>query len=233
MTVCDCAVSTIAVACALATVSGCAGSRAAVAHDEFPPRIVASSPCADARPTIEVRSPRVAKDLGHKPSRDVRRYLVDLHILRSDQMDLWLLMDEHTFPSVVDSVWRDENFLGAEVQSSAHTRPWWFSGNDTIRAWPLGRASDTSIRSIDIGTGALRIAVTLGVIELDGASPQEWLMQNGDQQPWNTRGQPRARGVFVPFCTTWIDLSAVAQDPNSAAGFLLRDGTRARLPSQG
>ena len=218
--VCDCAVSIIAVGCALATVSGCAGSQAAVADDAVPPRIVASPHCAEARPTIEIRSPRVAKDLGHKPSRDVRRYLLDLHILRSDQMDLWLLMDEHTFPSVVDSVSRDDGFLGAEVHSSATTRPWWFSGNDTIRAWPLGRASDTSIRSIDIGTGALRIAVTLGVIELDGASPQEWLMQNEDHQPWNTRGQPRARGVFVPFCTTWIDLSAIAQDPNSAAGFL-------------
>jgi hypothetical protein len=213
--VCDCAVSMIAVACALATVSGCAASRAAVADDEFPPRIVASSPCADSRPRIEVRSPRVAKGLGHKPSRDVRRYLVDLHIARSDPMDLWLLIDEHTFPSVIDSVWRDDKFLGAEVQPSANTRPWWFSGNDTIRAWPLGRASHTSIRSIDIGTGALRIAVTLGVIELDGASPQEWLMQNEDHQPWNKRGQPRARGVFVPFCTTWIDLSAEGEVLNA------------------
>jgi hypothetical protein len=224
--VCDCAVRVIAAACALATVSGCAASRSAVADDNFPTPIVASLPCSDTRPTIEIQSPRVAKDLGHKPSRDVRRYLVDLHILRSDQMDLWLLVDEHTFPSVVDTVWRDEGFLGDEVQSGTKTRPWWFSGNDTIRAWPLGRAPDTSLRNIDVGTGALRISITLGVIELDGVAPPEWLMQN-------TRGRPRGRGVFVPFCTAWIDLSVTAQDPNSAAGFLQRAGSRARLPSQG
>jgi hypothetical protein len=57
--------------------------------------------------------------------------------------------------------------------------------------------------------------------------------RQGEAAADTTRGQPRARGVFVPFCTIWIDLSAIAQDPNSAAGFLLRDGTRARLPSQG
>lgn len=198
----DFAASFVVAAFAPAAVLGCSGTRSLVAEDGFPTRIVSSSPCTDTRPPIDIRAQRIAEDLGHKPSRDVKRYLVDLHVHRSDQLNLWLLVDEDTFPLVVDSVWREKGSRDAEEQARANPRPWWFSGNGAIQAWPLGRASDVSLTNIEVGTGASRVSVTLGVLELDGASPQEWLIG----------GRPQARGVFVPRCRTWIDLSTLSQD---------------------
>jgi hypothetical protein len=203
--------------CATATIS-CSASRPATTEAEFSASIV-TPPCADAHPPIQLEFVRVTTDSQpRKPSRDVRHYLVDVLIARKETMSLWLLVDEDTFPSAVNSVRSgDDEARPLELEQAEPPRAWWFSGNDTVRAWPLGGAPKTSLTNIAVGTGKPRIPVTLGTIELDGESPQQWARRMNGRQPWHTRGEPPARGTFDAFCTTWVDLEALAREHQSTA----------------
>lgn len=131
-------------------------------------------------------------------------------------MDLWLLVDEDMFPSAVDAVHSaadEAHAQGVEPEDPRET--WWFSGNHSVRAWPSGRASEKSFTNIDVSTGAARIPVTLGTIDVDGRSPKEWNRQTGGRQP-STADEPRARASFEPYCTTWFKLAAAAPPENEA-----------------
>lgn len=160
----------------------------------YPTRIVTPL-CSDALWPVALEFRAIRDPQPHKPSKDVRHYLVDLRILRQDREELWLLIDEDTFPSAVDSVG-----AVAEVVSVRQQHPlesWWFTGNDIVRAWPLGRAPESSFRNVSVSTGARRIPVSLGGIDVAGAPARQWRGRTGE---------PRAAATFEPYCTSWFDL---------------------------
>lgn len=202
----------IAFGCGAMALNGCAHSGRAVEDDsEFATRIVTPF-CADAIPSVALEMQRVSPDLrARKPSKDVRHYFVDLRIQRRDLMDLWLLVDEDTFPSAVDSAHSDAGEPG-ELNEPPHEprATWWFLGNDIVRAWPLGTASERSFMNLDVSTGDTRIPVSLGTIDIEGLSPQQWVRQTGGRQPKDA-DHPRARASFEPHCTTWFELAAEAE----------------------
>src|SRR5688500_2878739 len=144
--------ATIVVAWSATALAGCAHSARAVEDDrEFPTRIVTPL-CADTSLAIMLELLRVSRDFRpRKPSKDVRHYLVDLRIQRRGQPDLCLLVDEDPFPSAVDSVRPGGEPGGAISLDPEDPRDtWWFSGNDIVRAWPLGRASKRSFMNIGV-----------------------------------------------------------------------------------
>ena len=173
---------------------------------EVPTRIVIP-PCTKASPPLGLDLLHAARDpQPRKPSADVRHYLVDLHIVSRGWGDLWLLVDEDTFPSLVDSVHADVDD-DSRPEPKGPRETWWFSGNDIVHAYSLGRALETSLRNIPVSTADPTIPVSLGTIYVDGLSPQEWVRRPGGRQ--NSR-EPRAPATFEPYCTTWFDIAAVA-----------------------
>jgi len=179
--------------------------------DEFPTRIV-TPPCANTSPPIGLELLRAARDpRPHKPSVDLRRYLVDLRIVQRGSGDLWLLVDEDTFPSAVDSVHADiDPYHDSRPEPKLPRETWWFSGNHIVHAYSLGEASETSLRNIAVSTADPAIPVSLGTITVDGLSPQEWVRRSGGLQPQNS-GEPRVPASFEAYCTTWFDIAAEAE----------------------
>lgn len=170
----------------------------------FPTRIVTPL-CADAHPPVALEFRAIRDPQPHKPSKDVRHYLVDLRISRSDQRDdLWLLIDEEVFPSAVDSVHTVEEPVGLRLQ---HPRESWsFTGGAFVRAWPLGRARESWFRNVSVSTGSRRIPVSLGSIDVGGMPARHWVGQAGAEQRRDSRD--RVAAAFESFCTTWFDLEA-------------------------
>ena len=184
-------------------VTGCAQHAASEPElATFPTRIVTPL-CADAHPPVALEFRAVRDPQPHKPSKDVRRYLVDLRILRSDHEDLWLLVDEDTFPSAVESVGAVDNPLTG-VRPQVPLETWWFSGNDIVSAWPLGSAPESWFRNINVSTGSPRIPISLGSIDVAGMPARQWVGQAGADQRRHSR--ERVAATFEPYCTTWFDL---------------------------
>lgn len=198
----------IATACGGLVLTNCAHTHPAAENDtQFPRRIVTPT-CAHAQPPITLELLRVVRDSQpRKPSASVRNYLVDLRIRRKDREDLWLLVNEETFPSALDAV--AANVAVATIRR-APQRPrqaWWFTGNDIACAYPLGSASESWFQNLEIGTSTAQIPVTLGTIEVDGLSPEEWVRQTGGRK---RDDEPRAVVDFAAYCTTWIDIAGAA-----------------------
>lgn len=194
----------IAVGCSTVAITGC--TPAVDDNPLFPDRIVTPL-CANAHPPILIEVLRAVRDpQARKPSADVRYYLVDLRIRRKDREDLWLLVNQETFPSAVDSV--TPNVADHRVFGEPRRPPevWRFVGNDIVRAYPLGRAAESSFENLEVGTGDSEIPVTFGTIEVADVSPREWVRRTGGRQP-NAADEPRAPADFEPHCTTWIDVT--------------------------
>ncbi|HEU5074204.1 MAG TPA: hypothetical protein VFU02_08525, partial [Polyangiaceae bacterium] len=142
---------------------------------------------------------------------NVRHYYVNLRIRRSDRMDLWLLVNESSFPSVLDSVETDnEAFDDAGLPLETPREIWWFSGNETTRAYPLGRVAETSLQNLEVATSVPEISVTLGKLDVGGLAPQEWLRRTGGRRP-GSAASPPVPVDFEPHCTTWFDVAAEAE----------------------
>ena len=173
----------------------------------YPTRIVTPL-CSDALWPVVLEFRAIRDPQPHKPSKDVRHYLVDLRIVRRDREDLWLLVDEDTFPSAVESVHAtDDPTTVLRPQHPLET--WWFVGNDIVRAWPLGSAPESSFRNVDVGTGAARVPVSLGRIDVAGMPARQWVRQAGADE--RRHAADRVTAAFEPYCTTWFDLEAEAQ----------------------
>src|SRR5690606_20775056 len=95
----------IAAACGALALTDCAHTSLTADDDrQFPQRIVTPI-CAYAQPPVVLDLLRAVRDpQPRKPSASVRNYLVDLRIRRKDREDLWLLVDEDTFPSALDAI---------------------------------------------------------------------------------------------------------------------------------
>lgn len=190
----------------MVVIAGCAP---AVDDSPLLPERIVTPLCANAHPPILIEA-RATRDLrARKPSPHLRHYLVDLRILRRDRHDLWLVVDQETFPSAVDSVNADIADSTALLEPQRPREVWWFSGNDLAPAYPLRRATESSFESLEVGTSDSEVPVTLGAIYVDGLSPQEWVRRTRGQKP-NDAKEPRAPVDFEPYCTTWIDVTGEA-----------------------
>jgi hypothetical protein len=199
----------VAACCAFA---GCAENRSSAQPDTAVPKRVVTPLCSAAHPRIDVELTRVVPDLrARKPSLDVKHYLVDVRVRGSASVDLWLLIDEETVPSSVDSVGPDEDDTAVNQGLPPESpRGWWFSGDDVARAWPLEKSPEISLTNIELSTGERRIPLTLGTIVVDGVSPEEWLRRQAAEARASS-GDARAQADFEPFCTTWAELAAGAE----------------------
>lgn len=206
-----------AVVAACCAAAGCAENRSSAQPDTAFPKRVVTPLCAAAHPRIDVALTRVVSDVRpRKPSLDVKHYLVDVRVRGSASTDLWLLIDEETFPSSVDSVGPNEDGTAVDQGLPPESpRGWWFSGDDVARAWPLGKSPEISLTNIELSTGERRIPFTLGSIVVDGVSPEEWLQRQAAEARGNS-GDARARADFEPFCTTWAELAVAAETSSPA-----------------
>jgi hypothetical protein len=169
---------------------GCA-SRSLGAEEgvTLPTRIVVP-PCDDAALRVELLNVR-RDPTSRKPSPDLRRYLIDVRVYALNYAsDVWLLVDQETFPSGVDDV------------SKGSDGTWWFSGTDAL--W-LGRAASRVIKNIPVSTPDQRVPVILAEIHVEGVSPQRWVERGGSTDERTTDGRLARADVNV-LCASWLAL---------------------------
>jgi hypothetical protein len=129
----------------------------------------------------------------------VPRLRVDIRVQVRDTRSLWLLIGDDTFPSGVNQVTR------------ASDGAWWFEGGSRVEAIWLGPLADVTFTSWQI-TGGWTPFV-LGVIEIGGTTPQEWVQQGGQFDRRSTRARVAAHIDVV--CATWVDLRETS-DPRAS-----------------
>lgn len=192
----------IVIGCSTVVIAGC--TPAVDDSPLFPERIVTPL-CANAHPPILIEV-HATRDLRARKPSNLRHYLVDLRIRYQHREELWLLVNQDTFPSAVDSVAANVADHRILVEPQRPPEAWWFWGNDIVRAYPLGRAAESSFEGLEVGTTDSEIPVTLGTIHVADLSPQEWVRRTGGRQP-NDADEPRTPANFDPYCTTWIDVT--------------------------
>jgi hypothetical protein len=131
----------------------------------------------------------------HKPSIDIENYLVDLRA-RSD-VARWLIVNEDTAPSGVDSV-------DMEAQGTG----WWLG---SLPAHFIQRAGDLTVRDLQVGVGKDgKLPAILARISVDDMTPQRWVEEGRQVDHRFAFG-----GKLVPLaidveCVSWFDVHAPA-----------------------
>ena len=179
----------VAVAWAAALLSGGCASRAVAPPDDMAvPTPLAFRPCDLATWPVALELVKVGRDYTpRKPSPNLKHLLVDLRIQSRDRRELWLLVNEETFPPTVRDV------------SKTPEGKWSFSGSDLVNAWLLGPTPDRSIKDIDVTTGKRKVPATVATIAIDGMSPLSW-----DKR--NAQGRSAGRLDVEVVCVTWLEL---------------------------
>jgi len=131
----------------------------------------------------------------HKPSIDIERYLVDLRA-RSDA-ERWLIVDQDTAPSGVDSVSKEAQGTG-----------WWLG---SLHAHFIQRAGDLTVKDLQVGVGRDgKLPAILARISVDDMRPQRWMEEGRQVDHRFAFG-----GKVVPLaidvaCVSWFDVHAPA-----------------------
>jgi hypothetical protein len=132
----------------------------------------------------------------HKPSIDIDNYLVDLRA-RSDA-ERWLIVNQDTAPSGVDSVSKEEQGTG-----------WWLG---SLHAYVIQRAGDLTVKDLQEGVGKDgKLSAILARISVDHKTPQRWVEEGRQVDHRFAVG-----GKLVPLaieleCVSWFDVRAPAQ----------------------
>jgi len=214
----------LSIGCCSALLIGCAARPPALEPDEAyaPPTPFVIPPCSEIMLPIELEVLRVGPEpRARKPSPNIRHYVVDLRIRRSGYQDLsglWLLVDEGTFPSRVESVWQntEDDVKVTSLGRTQRATTWSFSGGELAHAWPLGNTFDVTFANVVASTSGRRIPVTLGTITVGGVSPQEWARLEEPRRSSNGVGERPVDASIEPLCTIWIDLEARTRAEGSA-----------------
>ena len=176
----------VAVAWAALVWGGCASRAVAPPDDMAVPTPIAFPPCDLADPPVVFELLKAGIDRTRKPSH-LKNLMVDLRIQSRDSRELWLIVNEETFPPRVRSV------------SKTPEGEWSFSGRDLVNAWWLGPAPDSSIKDIAVTTAVRKVPATVATIDIDGMSPQHW-----DKR--NVRDKLPGRVDVDVVCMTWLEL---------------------------
>jgi len=179
-------------------VVGC-GSGVDAKSDEalFPQQIVVE-PCA--RGVAQVTALGVKVDpFPHKPSYEMRHFLVDLRI-QNYALGVWLVVDGDDFPTRLDEVEVGANGL------------WSFDGNAHADARWIAPGAEVTLEGLKVSTTYSEFPVTLGVIHIDGLSPQGWVKQGGHVGRRSAERGTTVPSNFLVECTTWIDLPSKTPD---------------------
>jgi len=172
-------------------VAGCNARNKPAQEDLSFPKRIAVPPCEQPGSRVEVLDVR-PDPFRWKPSPGLEHIVVDLHVHARYAQDLWLLVDETTFPSGVRSVSKSED-------------GWLF--NNLVHAWWLGRSADVTFKDLHLTTSDPTIPVVLGQINVENVSPQTWLERGGLGDHRDTYGGALVYAGIEVECVSWLDVT--------------------------
>jgi hypothetical protein len=171
---------------------GCAVRRELPTQDLSLGQRLAVRPCDEDGARVELVGAR-PDSFHYKPSIDVDHYLMDLRA-RSDA-ERWLIIDQDTAPSGVDSVSKEEQGNG-----------WWLG---ELHAHFIHRAGDLTVNDLRVGVGKDgKLSAVLARISVDSMKPQRWVEEGRQVDHRSAFG-----GKLVPLaidvdCVSWFDVHA-------------------------
>lgn len=170
-------------------------------RQELPPQDLglgqrlAVRPCDEDGARVELVGVR-PDPFRHKPSIDIEHYLVDLRA--RSHAERWLIFNEDTAPSRVDSVSKEEQGTG-----------WWLG---SLHAHFIQRAGDLTVKDLEVGVGKDgKLSAILARISVDYKTPHPWVEEGRQVDHRFALG-----GKLVPLtidveCVSWFDVHAPAQ----------------------
>jgi len=174
-------------------------ARCAVRH-ELPPQDLglgqrlAVRPCDEDGARVELVGVR-PDPFRYKPSIDIEHYYVDLRARSAAER--WLIVNQDTAPSGVDSV-------GKEAQGTG----WWLG---SLHAHLIQRGGDLTVKDLQVGVGKDgKLPVILARISVDDRTPQRWV-EEGRQvdHRYAFGGKPVPLAIDAE-CVSWFDVHAPA-----------------------
>jgi len=174
---------------------GCAVRQELRAPDLRFDQRLAVRPCDDDGARVELVGVR-PDPFRYKPSIDIEHYLVDLRARSTAER--WLIVNEDTAPSGVDSVSKDEQGAG-----------WWLG---SLEAHFIPRAGDLTVKDLKVVVGkGGKLSAILATISVDYKTPQRWVEEGRQVDHRVALG-----GKLVPLeidveCVSWFDVHAPVQ----------------------